>query len=378
VAIVRNAGEVGPDGGGWAVSAQPLLSIGTFQGDSLQQLFQVEGALRLADGRFVLANAGSGELRVYAADGTFLASHGRKGEGPGEFQLPALAGRVAGDTLLVVDVELRRISLLHPDAGFLESVPVSDQVGGALYPLGMFEGGAVMVGGGFYWSGHAGDRLADGYTRPPTSYRSISRRGELAVDFGEFPGSEFFMKTRTSAEGHMMMAARLIPFGCHPMAAMTSSRFFFGSGDSWEVKVFGSGGELERIVRWDRPSTPVTGDDVEAYIEQAVADASDATRAPEIRQDLSALPVPDALPAFAGLRADSRGYLWVERSRTPGDPTPVHDILDLEGRVVGWVALPEELEILEIGPDYLLGLHRDELEVEYLRVYGVTRPAARG
>lgn len=43
----------------------------------------------------------------------------------------------------------------------------------------------------------------------------------------------------------------------------------------------------------------------------------------------------------------------------------------------GWVSLPEETEILEIAPDYLLGLHRDGLGVEYLRGCGVTRPAGR-
>ncbi len=67
VAIVLNSGEVGPDGGGWAVDPEPVLSIGTFAGDSLYQLFRVQGAARLPDGRIAVANGGSGEIRVYDA-----------------------------------------------------------------------------------------------------------------------------------------------------------------------------------------------------------------------------------------------------------------------------------------------------------------------
>lgn len=64
----------------------------------------------------------------------------------------------------------------------------------------------------------------------------------------------------------------------------------------------------------------------------------------------------------------------MERYRTPGEEPTVYDILDPEGRLVGWVFLPDQLDILEIGQDYILGLYRDELEVEYVRMYRLHRP----
>jgi hypothetical protein len=42
--------------------------------------------------------------------------------------------------------------------------------------------------------------------------------------------------------------------------------------------------------------------------------------------------------------------------------------------MVGSLALPSRLRILEIGEDYLLGRHADELGVEYLHLYELTRP----
>ncbi len=82
ITIVENSGSV-PTGGGWSIAAEPELVIGTFEGDPEYQLFQVEGALRLPDGRIAIGNTGSGEIRIFDASGVFLRSLGRKGEGPG-------------------------------------------------------------------------------------------------------------------------------------------------------------------------------------------------------------------------------------------------------------------------------------------------------
>ena len=50
--------------------------------------------------------------------------------------------------------------------------------------------------------------------------------------------------------------------------------------------------------------------------------------------------------------------------------------LDPQGNLVGSVTLPEGVDILGIGEDYLLGLVRDELEVEYVKLYQLQRPTA--
>ena len=56
----------------WRVADAPAVSIGTHEGEEGEMLFIVLDATRLADGRIVVANAGTSELRVFGADGDFL------------------------------------------------------------------------------------------------------------------------------------------------------------------------------------------------------------------------------------------------------------------------------------------------------------------
>src|SRR5690606_20467602 len=74
VRIVESMGASWEEGDAWRIAAQPALEIGMAEGPPDYLLDQVRGARRLADGRVVIANSGSGELRYYGADGTHLRS----------------------------------------------------------------------------------------------------------------------------------------------------------------------------------------------------------------------------------------------------------------------------------------------------------------
>ena len=69
------------------------------------------------------------------------------------------------------------------------------------------------------------------------------------------------------------------------------------------------------------------------------------------------------------------GYLWVEEYEFPGEKRDgvLWTVFDPEGRVMGFVETPEGVRVFEIGADYLLGTVRDELGVEYVRVWGLGR-----
>lgn len=68
VRIVQNGYSGQPVPENWRLSEQPLLEIGGLEARPGHDLFRVVGALLLADGTIVVANAGSHELRFY--DGT--------------------------------------------------------------------------------------------------------------------------------------------------------------------------------------------------------------------------------------------------------------------------------------------------------------------
>ena len=88
VTIVENVRGSWSEAQSWRLSPEPAVDIGVLEGAPEYQLFRVGGALRLDDGRIVVANGGTGELRFYDEAGSYLSASGRKGEGPGEFKRP--------------------------------------------------------------------------------------------------------------------------------------------------------------------------------------------------------------------------------------------------------------------------------------------------
>ncbi len=367
ITIVENADLELADGGGFSLTSEPLVQIGTLNGPEETQLYGVRGASRLSDGRIALVNSQAPDLRIFGSDGEYLATHGRKGEGPGEFQTPSLVGLLPGDTIVVVDWRLKAIDLFHPDEGFIEGAIATPELQGFLIPAGMFADGTVislqMLQGDF----------KEGFARRPVHYRSVGRDGNLRTDFGEFPGDETVLKARTEGDA-MFMTVASVPFGKGAKRAVGPHVFYYGSQDTYEIRAIDQDGTLTRLIRLDRPVMEVLPEHVEADISLSLEMAETEDQARTIRQNRQDMPVPGVHPAYGEIYADVLGWLWVEDYRLPGNDVPTFTIFDGEGRLAGSITLPEGLRVLEIGEDYLIGLLRDELEVEHVAVYGLTRP----
>ena len=78
--------------------------------------------------------------------------------------------------------------------------------------------------------------------------------------------------------------------------------------------------------------------------------------------------------ANGAITADREGYLFVEDFRVPGTEAVPVNVFDPDGVRVGTFEMPAAIEILEIGPDYLLALFKDPADVEYVQLYELTRP----
>jgi hypothetical protein len=368
VDIVENSGPPPADGGGWAVSSEPSLSIGTVEGEDVYQFFGVAGVHRFSDGRIGTADFGSRTVRIYAASGAHLQSFGQQGAGPEEFEMPILAGAI-GDTLVVADRAHHRLSLVHPDLGFVGLARISDEVGGYLNPSGGFANGQTVYGGAFDMR-RIGE-LKNGMNRAGTFYRSAKLDGTLAADFGDKDGAEFFIKDM-EGEGQESQPA-VIPFGRNPMAAVSPSYFFFSDQDRYEIEAYDSSGRMVRVIRLPWDAIPVTSADGEQHIESVVEQVGSPDQEAGIRAYLGALPLPEAFPPHGRLLADQLDCLWVEDFQRPGVENRTWNVFDPEGELVGRVTLPERFNPVEIGADYVLGVGWDEMNVEYVRMYALTR-----
>lgn len=341
------------------------------EGDSLHQFFRVTGAVKLSDGRIAVSDNGTHQIRIFSPEGAFLRSFGREGEGPGEFRHIQVMGTIGSDTLVVLDGRGRRTSRFHPEAGFLGQTLLPEEAGVAMHSNGMFGDGAIVFGGGVNWD--RGDATPTrGYERLTNPFYSVSLDGSGINHFGEFPGTEVVWTTG-QVDGRETLAAGFVSFGLSPRAMARGDCLVLGTRDRYEVNVFDSVGRLERIVRLQIPAVPVTQVHLDGLLEERLARLPSPDLAPQIRAGFRDTPHAETMPAFQALLLDSEGYLWVEDYNIPGDTLRTWTVFDEDGNPRTRLSLPRDNRVMDMGMDFVLAVFQDELGVEYVRSYPLTR-----
>lgn len=374
IAIVENSSPVWTEETRWRISPEPEVEIGVLEGEEVYQLNRVSGATVLSDGRIVIANAGSAELRYYDSAGRYLQTVGRRGDGPGEFQFVGIPYWLAGDSLLVgVDPGARRLSLFDPEGRYVETYGTAGtlRLGSVVGVLA--DGDIVRLA---LLPGSGDD---DGQARYPMVVVRHARDGTPADTMARLPGSEMYRVTERS--GAMMTVMQSpTPFARTQQVALGGGLVYAGAGDSYEVEIYRTerrASDLaesviqpERLVRLQRSNRPVTSSVVAEFRRvQLDRDLDDNSRR-RIERYLADVIFPKEMPAYRDLKVDAGGNLWVEEYRAPGEETqPRWEVFDPDGVWLGTVETPVGFQIYEIGEDYLLGLWRDELGVEYVRRY---------
>lgn len=364
VMIVENSGDgaVWEGGQAWAVADEPILDIGTLEGEEPYQLFQVSGAVRLPDGRIVVANSGTSELRFFDRSGRYAMSVGRKGSGPGEFEGLGTVG-VIGDSIAAFDWNLRRISTFALDGTFLRSAQLQFP-SGSPRPIGMFADGRWLCATNMVFAPAEMSTVR----RDTSAYYVFGADGALVDSLFAFPSWEFFIK---GSERFAM--ARSLPFGRGPAAATSGDGFWAGLTDRYELKRYASDGRLEVVMRRQHASKLVTDADIEAYKADALERIDNDNFRRQTEQLFQEMPIPSTMPAFAGIIVDELGDLWVADYTAPGAATRSWTVFDADGRMLGSFDLPGDLNVYQIGDDFILGLWRDELDVQHVRVYRLFR-----
>ena len=102
----------------WRIGPEPTVSIGEREGEDPYLLDRVSDATRLRDGRIVIANGGSSELRFFNALGNHLANRGGIGEGPGEFTFLRGVEPWPGDSIVAWEAPRLGFSVFDADGSF--------------------------------------------------------------------------------------------------------------------------------------------------------------------------------------------------------------------------------------------------------------------
>lgn len=362
VQIVTSPPELLEDTLPWSVDSLPTLELGQVDGDGPSTFSQIGGVTIVPDGHLVVVDRQSSELRWFDERGRHRFSIGGRGQGPGEYFDPRLLPQVAGDSLLVFDTRLnaRRITWVALDGS---GVRVKGPQAG---PPELLAGSPTVA---------MGSRVLF------RSARLQCERGEpcrvpLALRLVDFDSAE----SQTLAELELRFliyeapgqapALTENPFNPIGIAAAGPQGLIVGSGPPFEVRTFDESGRLAKISRVDTPPRPVD----QAALDRARSALVDLGVSPRSAEDIhSAMDMPESLPAFQSLRVDALGWLWAEIFRVSPDEDHTWLLFDPEGRARGVIELPTDLEVHEIGEDYVVGVWQDDLGVEYVRRYDLDR-----
>ncbi len=359
-----DAGEV--PGAPLEVERAPLVSLGVVEGDERQEFDVVVGPFVLPDGRLVVPNSGSSDIRVFSREGRFLERLGGRGEGPGEFAYLAAAWP-RGDTVEAFDGELRRVTRFLPD-GATEVVGIA---GGEHPDLGLAVG---PLGRG--WA--LGGVVAGGY----------GQRDRIAVHHFDRDGGH--LGELASVGGIVRYSAGGFGGGPEPLsprAVVTADGAHLYFGDTMEpvIRRMSAPGMAGGAVAWEASEAEPVRDALGRVIDLAASQAP-AGEGAAVRARHEAAPAPDALSVFWDFVVDPEGFVWIQ----PYDPLShafalgaryiggvgsggEWAVVALDGRPAGSIEVPDGLELTQVNPASVVGIHRDALGVESVRVHAVRR-----
>ena len=139
-----------------------------------------------------------------------------------------------------------------------------------------------------------------------------------------------------------------------------------------EVRILDGDFRLRRIVRWSDPDREVTAAHIRAYrdalAERRGGRGSENWSAADESLVSDRRPAADLFPTTSGLMIGRDGRLWVTRYRRPGDQVRWM-AFGSRGEFQCHLTLDVSLTVYEFGADYLLAVHRDELDVERVVEY---------
>jgi hypothetical protein len=359
--------ETPPDAPRWSIHPVPTTVIG---GDRIapgHDLYQIRGVVDLPDDGIAVLDGGTQEARRFDREGNYRGPVGRSGDGPGEFRAPIALGR-AGDTLLVYDGALRRLSRFDLDGHLLDETPNASSWSWPAI--------AMLIA-----AGH--DMIAvDLSGSSPIDPTDNTRQHEYAVwhwntdgrsdSLGTWPGATYLVQRADGAE-----SAWLLPFTPETHVAAGGGRVFVGFAEEYRIDVLSLDGTPLGRITSVRQERQLTDKDHTAMIDWRVA-VGTASNAQATRHALESASLPERSPAFGDLQVDSRGLLWVAPTWSPEHESLLWDVWEPDGRLVARVELPAGLRVHRITENFILGVREVESGAVAVERYALHREPASG
>jgi hypothetical protein len=312
-------------------------------------------------------------VRIYDADGRRTAAFGEPGGGPAEFGEASILVEGHEDGVGVVDSRRETVRYYAPDGTLLEERSLES---GVFLPAQIRE----VYFGDLGWSWRVeGGFLQDRYPPPP---QGMPMQMQQAWDFwaaelvfvpddGGEPRSLVRLSDFSDFSHEEPPTPR--PLSAGPLWDLCpGDELALHTGAAGEVVRFGVDGRVRHRSAVDLPLDPPSRDLVVDWMVSVISGTPDAPD-PEILRERAGMIAELAEPTFeptlppTRLRCDSEGRVWIQLFDLENDTRGYGRewvVVEPEGRVAAEVVFPPRFHPLRFGPDRVVGVIRDALDVE--------------
>jgi hypothetical protein len=366
-----------------------LVEIGRDNNDAQPVLNKVTDALFLGTEEIALASD-HGEILVYGVQGDFRRRFGRQGEGPGEFRFIQSIVRLDDNQILAWDPALDRVTAFDQDGilAFTCTPPwaLSRQAGVGF--VGAFgDGSFVLEDRSNLTSLQNG---SEGLRSDTIPYALFDRSGELVRTVGQLVRRPRYYDSQSGYQSYLL--------DTFVLSRIVGDELVLGETDSIVLIRFDSSGTSLPRLSLERDTRRVTELDIEAgwrawadqaavqlqqFSNQAVAlnrpvAAPTKARVDEALARAKETIVPaEFLPAFKSIIVGSDRTLWVEDYLHPTEEVSRWIMMGVDFLPVGWIELPPNEQLLATGPNSVIVLRKDQLDVESVVIYSSPSPTTR-
>lgn len=352
-----------PPGAPLAVSEAPVLVVGEAANDPNHEFHRVVTPFLLPDGGLGVPLAGENTIRIFDAEGEWVRSMGSSGEGPGEF-MGLGAAWARGDTIEAMDSGLNRVTRFladeAPETILLQGVP-SAQVG----VPGLESGEWILYG----------VKEVQRSGRDVVAVHHFAPDGSHMAELGEVYGFRRHVHEGGSGPD---------PISPRPLVRTEGDRVYMAETLTSRITEFDLSTGETHALEWQPASVLAFDEAVSLARDQVSRSGGSQMDEAWTLASFDALTGSEDVSVFWDFLVDGEEFFWIReydpRLHAPsaGGLTTTGSggewaIIDRKGRHVTTVTVPDDLEPRAIDSDRLIGVRRNEFDVESVRVYRIER-----
>jgi hypothetical protein len=374
-----------------ALDRAPRISIDTvpiavIDGNAVEPGFELArtgNPLLLSDGRLAILNPEGAKLLIFGADGRALSAIGQRGSGPRDFGMPFSMVAIAGDTLIIVDIPLRRLTYALPNTGPVAITPIPSLSVNEFTSriAGRLRNGTIVL--------HHGGALTDGAGKPNAIVRNETP--VVMLDSAEIHSVTRIKDLEVAVvpsrfKGQSLMSTTPIRLTRRARVVVWDSLVATSDEEEYRIDLRAQDGRIIAAIKVPitrRATTPAIREAViAADLQQANALVAARLTADSIeyRRKARENPISDSLPFFShegGFFTTPHDILWVVDVILPGDSTWTATAFRQDGAILGRLQGRGPGSPVAFSNDRVAVLSKDEDGNPTIKVYKFTPPSLK-